>query len=160
MQVDIYDALDKDYDNIAGFGRVYRIPTEKGMVPHRFILGSKQDYEGVYLDDSKDISFFFIDGETHDTNDGIVYTAPVKICFWINLSKIGTGFRADADAHRLISGILKNDVYTEFKVNGLEKGVDNVFRGFYTKDIMKSDMQPYHLFAFSIDLPYYLTQKC
>ncbi|MCG9970995.1 hypothetical protein [Christiangramia crocea] len=158
MQADLYDGLSDHFTSIEGFGRVYKFPQDDSFIPKRYDVNVK-DYESVYLDDTKGCSFFFIDGDDHDTEDGIVYTAPVKIVFWMDLSKLDDSHRADAEAHRLAAMFLK-EVPLEFTYEGLEKGIDTVFKGFNTKDIQKDDLQPWHLFALKIKLSYYLTQKC
>lgn len=160
MQTSIYDALNADFDNVAGFGRVYRVPTENKPIACVFDNGTTNDYKEIYLDDRNDVQFCFIDEERHKTSDGVVYIAPVKVVFWFNLSILGEGFRADAEAHRLVSVILDQEVYSEFQITGIEKGVENVFRGFETSKIIKADLHPYHLFSFNIDLSYYLNRKC
>ena len=160
MQKGIYDALIVDFGNVEGFGRVYRVPTDNQPIPCVFKQGTGKDYQEVYLDDRNSIQFCFIDSETHKTKDGVLYSTPVKVVFWFNLNVIGKGYRADAEAHRIVSTIFKDDLFNEFTYDSIEKGIESIFRGFDTSKIKNTDMHTYHVFSFNIDLNYYLTRKC
>lgn len=159
LQEDIYTALGEYFSKIDGFGRIYKHPGESGFIPKRYDA-NKRDYEDVYLDDRVDCSFCFIDGDSHDTEDGLLYKAPVKIVFWMDLEVLSKDYRADAEAHRIAASILKDDCVGEFEFKGIDKTVNTVFTGFNTQGIHKDDLQPYHVFALNIDLSYYLTKKC
>ena len=161
MQKDIYDALTGafQFKNVEAYGRLYRNETNDGIRPQWF-SSQVADYETVYLDDTKDIILSFIDGETHNTVDGFTYVAPVKIVFWFNLDKIEVNHYPDAEAQRIASVILKENVFNELQFKQLEKGLRNVYSGFNTGDIRFDNMNPYHVFSLNIDLTYQLTKIC
>lgn len=160
FQKDLYDSLDANYTfDITGFPRVYKNNKEEGVFPETWNETS-QDYEDVYLDVSRPMQFMFIDGDTHTTEDGLYFIAPLKVVVIVNLSNIGTVGRDDAEIQREVVSAIKNDVFEEFEITGIEKTIDNVFQGFDTKTIKHSDMQPYHVFAVTGKLGYYLNKKC
>lgn len=159
MQVDIYDALLTQFPNMTGYGRVYRNESERGVIPEAFVEDTN-DYKEVFLDSSLDLSFGFIDNETHTSEDGVVYIAKIKVFFWVNISILSATERQDAEMHRIVSVILKENGYPSDNETELEKGVDNVFKGFNVENLKSSDIHPFHLFSFNFNLPYNLTKKC
>lgn len=163
MQQDIYNALVTKYGfkNVEAYGRLYKNETTTGVFPQWFEAG-KNNYVPVYLDDTKDVTVSFIDGNEHTTKDGIVYVAPVKIVFWFNLDKItdGDGKYRDAEAQRIASTILNKDVYTTYTHDRMQKGLRSVYSGFNVNEIKFDDRNPYHIFSLNINLTYRLTKKC
>jgi len=160
MQVNIYDALlvHDSINSVEGFGRVYRNQTKDGIIPEYYV--GNGDYREVYLNNTWDVSFSFIPGDNHTTTDGIVYNVPVKIVFWFNLDKIDTTNRADAEAQRIVSQIIKYELTNTYLATGIETGINNIFSGFKVDQILFDNMQPYHVFSFNMDLSYYLTKIC
>lgn len=161
MQQDIYKALTEKYgfDNVAGYGRLYRQDRIEGVFPEWYnaVTG---DYEIIYLDDTKNVIFSFIDGEDHRTEDGVVYVAPVKVVFWFNLNAITADEYRDSEAQRIASTILQEEVFTTFTHDRLQKGLRKVYAGFQINDIRFDNKQPYHVFSLNINLTYRLTKKC
>ncbi len=160
MQITLYDGLlAKDsISEVEGFGRVYKNNTENGAIPEYYL--SDGNYKELYLDNNWNVSFSFIVGDNHRTEDGIVYIAPVKIVFWFNLKKLDSTKRADAEAHRIVSEIIENEFTNTYQPTGLETGIENVYRGFRVDQIKYDDMQPFHVFSYNMDLTYYLTKTC
>lgn len=161
MQKDFYNILTGKYgfNNVAGYGRLYRRERIAGVFPEWYnsVTG---DYEIVYLDDSKEVVFSFIDGEEHRTEDGFTYVAPVKIVFWFNLNSITANEYRDSEAQRIVSSILQKEITTTFTFDRLQKGIRRVYSGFQISDIRFDDKQPYHVFSLNIELTYRLTKNC
>ena len=161
FQTDLYNSLDETFDfEIEGYPRVYRNPNDDNDVIPEVWNEGKQEYEEIYLDDKNNLKFFFIDGETHTTDDGSYFTAPLKIVFIVNLSKIDNVVRADAHAQRIITSAIREDVNESFEFEDIEKGISNVFSGFKIDQINFDDMQPWHVFAVNGRLGYYLNKNC
>lgn len=161
MQKDFYKELTEKYkfENVDGYGRLYRQERTAGVFPEWY-NSNTGEYEIIYLDDTKDIIFSFIDGDDHTTKDGIVYVAPVKIVFWFNLNAITANEYRDSEAQRIASTILNTEVFTTFTHDRLQKGLKKVYSGFQINDIRFDDKQPYTVFSLNINLTYRLTKKC
>ena len=160
FQKDLYDSLASNLNfEVYGFPRVYKNNTDKGVVPEIW-NEAKNDYDEVFLDNNQDLSFFFIDGDVHTTDNGNFFKAPLKIVFIANLEKFDTISRADSELHRLAVHSIQEDTYQDFIIDGIEKGVENVFRGFKTDQIQADDLQPWHIFAVTGKIGYYLNQRC
>lgn len=164
LQTDIYTELLVLYPTLTidGFGRAYRIAKEgnKNYVPSVFDEEGKEYIPDMYLNDNKDLTFFFIDGENHKTEDGVVFTSTLKVVFHVNLSKIDVVSRADAKVHKEVANLIRLETNGDLKIEGLEKGVPTVFRGFDTSKITFTDMHPYHIFAVIGTVNYYINNKC
>lgn len=158
FQKDLYNALDALYDfEIHAYPRIYKNPRQGGYYPEWYNQQNK-NYEDVYLDVSRPFTYFFIDDDNHVTSDGVVYTTQIKVVFIVDLSKVSTTDREDADVHRVVSIAIKNNVFENFNIKGIEKNVPRVFQGLETSKIINSDMHPYHVFAIKGELGYYLTE--
>ena len=157
LQTDIYNELSKQFDNVEGYGRVYRNNTDNGVIPEVFISGD--DYGEVFLNDTQDVTFSFITSENHSTNDGQLYITEVKAVFWFNLEKLDFEQRNDSEAQRIVSVIL-NDLIRGNEISEIQTGLSNIFNGFNIDDLKYTDMQPYHCFSINFDIQYYLTKKC
>lgn len=161
MQQDFYDALTKQFhfSKVEAYGRLYRNEKAEGVYPEWWDK-NKQDYEPVYLDDTKNVRISFIDGQSHSTEDGIFYQAPVKIVFWFNLNAIDQGAYPDAEAQRIVSFILNKKIKTDFEYDRLQKGLRGVYSGFNVNGIKFDDREPFHVFSLNINLTYQLTKNC
>jgi len=174
IQIDLYEQLSDVWSgDVEGYGRVYKnlenspddIPkyykSSKIFIPEWYNASTK-DYEDLYYDDSKSGIFCFIVGDTDTTEDSIMYTTRTKCVFMVDLSKIypsGVG-RLDSKAHRDAIEVLRNFSFNKYQIQGIDKGIDFVFSGFTTNNIRFEDMHPQHCFSVSLDLEYYLTDKC
>lgn len=161
MQRDIYKALTEKFGftNVEGYGRLYRQERIAGSFPEWY-NSNTGDYEIIYLDDTKNVIFSFIDGDDHRTDDGRNYIAPVKVVFWFNLNTITANEYRDAEAQRIASTILHEEVFTTFTHDRLQKGLRRVYAGFNIEDIKFDAKQPYTVFSLNINLIYRLTKKC
>lgn len=164
LQVDLYDGLVSLYPSISieGFGRAYRNFKEEksiNVVPELFSEDGKE-YQDAYLKDKFPFSFFFIDGENHKTQDQIVFNCPLKIVFQLDLSKFDQTSRVDAKVQKDIVRIIKNDSDGSFVIEGIEKGIRNIYGGFDINQIKLNDMHPFHVFSIYGILEYYLNNKC
>ena len=105
---------------------------------------------------------FFLEFHDHTSEDGFKFKCRIKICFMLNLEKIGyMSGRQDSEVQNLVVGTINNNPFNHFKITGLEKTVRNVFYGYTYTDIeLENDMHPLHTFAITGELEYYLTEKC
>lgn len=160
IQTPLYDSLIATWntDKLDAYGRVYKNLTEQGdYVPEVYNSVNKK-YEEVYYNNQS--CFFFIDDENHSTQDQHEYQTDVKIAFMVNLSDVKASTeRVDSDVQRDAISAIRN-LYSDFTITGIEKGIDNVFRGFKTIGIKWNDMQPLHVFAIVGELKYIVNDKC
>lgn len=159
IQVELYDAFVSQYSNVEGYGRVYKNDSDNGVIPEVFILSSN-DYQDVYLDDRFNIMFGFLDSDNHDSNDGVLFKAGVKLFVWVNLTIFSDSERNDSEAQRLVVSTLKDGGYLSDTKVTVEKRVSNVFRQFNTDKLVGVEMHPFHLFSVNFDISYQLTKKC
>lgn len=160
FQTELYDSLDAAYTfDVEGYGRAYKNQTEEGKLPEVWNESQKQ-YNEVYLDQSKPLSFFFLEDGNHTTEDSNFLIAPIKLIVWADLSQLDTVVRRDDEIQRQVYDSIRNDVNVSFEITGIQKEVDRVFSGLETTKIKFSDMQPYHLFAVTGRLGYFLTKTC
>lgn len=161
MQTDMYEYLNGFYTfDVSAYGRSYKNKkNKKDSIPEVW-NETKQEYEEVFLDDNLPFKFFFMDDTKHKTNDGILFTADIKIVFCVNLSLINSTLRNDSEVHKRVIVCINDETFNEFVVDGLEKGVEEVFRGYSTENITYTDIHPWHVFAITGTLSYYLNKKC
>lgn len=174
IQADLYEQLSLVWNgDIDGYGRVEKNPVNTGEKIPTYYQTSKivipewydstiGDYQEVYYDDNKSCVFCFLKGDLDKTNDSIVFNSNVKVVFMVDLSKIypSESERVSEKAHRDVVEILRNWGYNKFTITGIENRIDIIFREYTTDKIKFNDMHPLHSFAVTIDLQYYLTDKC
>ncbi len=157
VQSELYGLLDLRWEGtINGYGRVQK----NKQVPQWYAGGS--EYEPVYYNDNVSGNFFFIEGESHPTEDEVIFTSEVKVAFMVNLNQIQpleTG-RADSKVQRDAVEFLRRISDERFTITGLEKTVGKVFSGFDTSQIQFEDYHPTHCFAVVLKLSYYITDEC
>lgn len=162
IQSYLYDTLSPTWGDFDAYGRAYKNRKGLGFVPE--VYKGNDEYVQAYYDDSENSRgiMFFIDFIDHTTEDGFKFKARTKICFMLNLEKIGYATqRQDSLVHNLVVSALNNNPITNFKITGIEKTVRNVFYGYtYTHVELETDMHPLHTFAIIGELEYYLTDKC
>ncbi len=167
IQVEIYSALvslwsTQEYTiNLNGYGRVYKNTRGFKKIPEIF-LKQRGDYDDAFYDDNADANFFFIENDSHPSQDEVVYTNQVKVVFCLDLMKCYSGDdRLDALAHRDVISIMRNiPISGKYNITGYEVGLERIFTGFTITGIEKDDLHPTHIFAVLIDLNYSLTDKC
>lgn len=173
VQVDLYNELTKLWGDVDGFGRVYKTPVNNGEEIPKYYQTSKivipewynaatDDYEDVYYNDNKSASFCFLTQENDTTEDGMVFLSDVKCVFMMDLSKVYSSSvsRQDSRAQSEVVKILRNFNFGRYKIIGIERRIDFIFREYFTQNIKFNDMHPFHCFAVKIKLKYDLTDNC
>lgn len=174
VQVDLYEQLAEIWSgDIDGYGRVDKNPVNTGeeiptyyqtskIVIPEWYNSLKKDYEEVYYNDSKSCVFCFLIGDEDTTNDSMLFKAKVKAVFMVNLEKIypKETDRATSKAHRDAMEIMRNYSFNRYDIESIEKRIEIIFREYTTEKIRFNDMHPLHCFAITLDLEYYLTDKC
>lgn len=158
IQVRLYEALSLKWGgDIDGYGRVYRNLNNEGSYDPDWYVGANE-YKSVKYNDDFSCLFTFIDSNNHSTSDEYLFNTDVKVVFMVDLDRIFSGEtdRVDSKAHLEVLEILRSYSFNRFSINGIEKGVKNVFSGFKTSDIQFTDIHPYHCFSVNIKLNYYL----
>lgn len=149
IQKSLFNKL--SWNNIDVFGRVYRNPSDKGYRPKAYI--NDREYRDVFTNDDKAATIFFIDNETHSFISGNDFETEIKAVFMVDLEKIsGDSLRNDIDVQN--KAILEMKKHKFFTLTKIEKGIENIFKGFDTSNIRLTDMQPYHVFAIVGKLKY------
>jgi len=157
VQIALYDNLNWT-SKVDGYGRVYKNVKNDVVIPEVYI--GKNEYKDAYYNDSMDCTFFFVDDDSHVSEDEFVFKSKVKCIFMVNLKNIygNTDERLDSNAQIDVVSILRDFNYVD--ILGIEKGFKNVFSGMDTDSIKFVDIHPNHCFAINFDLSYYLTEKC
>lgn len=144
-----------DWNNIEVYGRVYRNPSDDGYRPEAYVKDG--EYKDVFTNDLKSATIFFIENEVHNFIGGYDFETEVKIVFMLDLKKIfGTNVRNDSEVQN--KAILEVRKHKYFTLTKIEKGIDNILKGFNTSNIKINDMQPYHVFAIVGKLKYSINQ--
>jgi len=157
--IDVWGGDAEPLTKIDGFGRVYKVDRDGKYIPEVYKANIKNYKDARYNNQS---CFFFIDGDYHPSEDQVVFQAPLKVVFMLNLKDLKTiSERADADVKRDVVSKLR-EYEGVFDIKGYEKTIEKVFQGFGFDDIKKSenDIQPLHVFAITGTLNYYITDKC
>ncbi|MEL4307427.1 hypothetical protein [Joostella sp. CR20] len=163
IQTVLYDELLKVWQGeLDGYGRVYKNERDGKVIPEVWRKDKNNYLETLYNNKS---CFFFIDGDEHTSEDGIVYSTSLKIAFMVNLNKVlpNEEERADASVKRDVIEVLRTNVFNGFQLTEgatYQKGIEQVFRGLDTSNLNFNDMQPLHVFAITGTLNYYVNNKC
>lgn len=162
IQTVLYTNLSQSWGDFDAYGRAYKNRKRLGFIPEVY-KGDNEYVDAFYndVDNPKGI-MFFLEFHDHSTEDGFLFKTRIKICFMINLDRIGyTSGRQDQEVHNLVVSTLNNNPLNHFNITGIEKTVRNVFYGYtYTDVELENDMHPLHTFAVIGELEYYLTEKC
>lgn len=167
VQTDLYSELVNLWSTqqyaikLNGYGRVYKNTRGFKKIPEIF-LGKENDYEDAFYDDNADANFFFIENDSHSSDDEVFFVNKMKVVFSMDLTKCYSGTdRLDALAHRDVISIMRNiPMSGKYNITGYEVGLERIFSGFSITGIEKDDLHPTHIFAVLIDLNYSLTDKC
>lgn len=158
MQTTLYDSLLKKWGEIEMYGRVYKNPRKKKMIPE-FYDGER--YIGdMYLDSKENGKVFFIDSDVHRNVDEGLFESKIKVVFILNLEKIYPDGRNDDKAQKDAFTSIQQDVFVDFDVTEIEKTINRVFSGFDVSQIQEDDMHPFHVFSINGNLKYNLTNNC
>lgn len=157
LQTGLYSYLTTKWQGaFQGFGRVYRNAKDNETpVPEWF---NGVDYTPVYYDDRYAVNMFFTDDQTHETKDGFMYEAKVKVSFMMDLTKVLPNFthRPDEETRKFVVGWLNQN--TDYQITAIAKGIDAVFLGWDKRGIKFNDMHPYHTFCVKMNVMYHLTE--
>jgi len=143
------------------FGRVRKNPIQPtGFYPEAYIGGG--EYRDLYLDDTVNATICFIEEDRdHSTDDfNEYYFAEGKFVVMMNLKKCypNINHRADSEAQAdVIAQIKKNKMFT---IDGVQKEIKNIFKGFNTDKIILDDMHPFHIFAITGTMKYNVKINC
>jgi hypothetical protein len=172
IQEEIYTALPAFWEgDIEGFGKVYKnvqnssdnIPkyykSSKIFIPEVY-NSLKGSYEDVFYDNNKACVFCFLIDDKDSTEDNLVFTTKVKVVFMVNLTMIYPNSieRQDSKSQKDVIQILR-EINGDYKINEVQRGIDNIFNQYTTSGVKFEDIQPLHSFAVNIDLNYYLTDE-
>lgn len=174
FQVDLYRELAKVWSgDIDGYGRVEKVPVNKGDGVPDYYKASKiitpewfnsvtRNYEEVFYNDKKSCVFCFIKDDIDRTEDEQHFTTKSKCVFMVDLSKIypNDTERVTSKAHRDAMEIFRNFGFNKFEIKSIEQRIETIFFEYSTTNIKFNDMHPLHCFAITMDLEYFLTDKC
>ncbi|RUT68687.1 hypothetical protein D0817_20215 [Flavobacterium cupreum] len=151
IQTSLFDKL--GWTPIDVFGRVHKnISKEKGLVPEFYV--GKNEYKDVFTNDLKSANVFFIDNDEHTTTNRIFYYSEVKIVFMVDLKKVKPAIAHRADMEVEIDALKVVKRHRMFEVDGFEKGIETVFKGFNIDHVKLLNIQPHHVFAITGKLKY------
>lgn len=147
--------------NVDYYGRVQRtVNMDKKSVLPTVQLNNSESKE-VYYDDQKAPggNVFFIESEDHTTKDGKLFTAEVSIVFMLNLNNIfpGATYRADSEIQDHAVKLIKR--HGAMEITGIRKGISNIMKGFSVANIVRNNIQPYHMFAIKGNVRYMFNCK-
>lgn len=168
IQIDLYSALSAKWQGeIEGYGKIYRNPVNRGTDQPEAYATSKiitpewfnavtQDYESVYYNDNKSCVFCFLLNDSDDSEDEYVFTNRGKIVFMSDLDKIypGVAQRQDSKQEAEAIRILNKISHRRFKILGIERRIENIFREFSSKEVRFDNMNKRNVFAVHIELNY------
>jgi len=142
------------------FGRIRRNPVSNDFYPEAYIANG--EYGDLYLNDSVNATICFIEEDRDHTTDDFneFYFAEGKFVVMMNLKNCYPIIlhRADSEAQLdVIAQIKKNKMFT---IDGIQKGLENIFKGFKTDNIKTDDMQPFHCFAITGTMKYKININC
>lgn len=157
IQIGLYGFLPTVWSGaLQGFGRAHRSPTDIDVPVPQWFNGI--DYTDVRFDDMYAANFFYTEDKTHETTDGVVYEAKVKLCFMVNLEGIlpGFGHSPDEEARLPIVQYLNENAGGMYDITSIAKGIEAVFLGWDTRNVKYLDLHPYHTFCVKMNVYYYL----
>ena len=150
------------FDNIDFYGRVHKVLSKdlKSFVPEVYV--TKSERKEVFYDDrnAKGGNVFFAEeDDKHTTKDGVLFVAKIKIVFMLNLDAIypEATKRTDTEIQDHCLKLVRKT--GSFNITSVEKGLDNILKGFNTNGIKLHDMQPYHIFSINGELKYMFNCK-
>lgn len=142
-------------DRWVSYDRAYGNPTEGGAIPEHFTGGV--DYKEVLFDDRHLMtSFYWMEESQNPNSDGLI-VANVSLIVQAQIGEIypNDGQRYDETLRNQFYYHSNNYVsYDKFKFNGIETGIDNVFREFKRQNIRFDDMSKKHVFRLNYEARY------
>ena len=145
--------IDKQLNTVGGwdidiYHKIYREYMNDKAYPYAFVGG--KDYQEVFVNDKSngEVGFYLTTTRTIDT----ALSVNCDVIFSIDLDKIDNGSLQREDEKAILLALEAVDKCSD--VTSVKTGLDNVFKGFSTKDIKRGDMQPFLNFSFSIEIEY------
>jgi len=142
------------FSNVDYYGRVLRgLDSDgKSIVPE--VMISSTESKEVYYSDEKAIggNVLFIDSDKHETKDGKLFIAKIKIVFMLNLNKIKSTPLTDSEVQDICIKLIQKSKAIE--ITSIETGLKKVLDGFNIQNIKLSDSRPYCIFSINGDLNY------
>lgn len=136
------------------YHRAYKNPTKtrNGLVPEMFVNGI--DYSEVLMDDTVDLTTFFIVSDSRPFEDGLIST---EIALIVQASKldnlIDSPHRPDEEMNARFINKLTN-LHSNVKLTSVEHGIDNVYREFVRTKIKLDDMNQRYVARFNMSVRY------
>lgn len=160
---DLYTHLTTKWaGEIKAYGRVYRNENDGESPVPEWFNPVKGEYEPVYYDDNFSATLFFMDDQTHETQDEFTFDAKIKVVVMADLNKLYPNYsdRVDERATMAVLNFLQENAYIgNYKVTGIVKTIDAVFLGFDRTNIKFNNFGKYATFAIKLTL-YYDTHSC
>lgn len=148
-------AANLGFTNVDFYGRVQKVRSKDGksFTPEFYAEWPKR--REVYYDGKKAPggNIFFIDSDEQPLKNGML-ESKVKVVFMLNLEKLYTNltYWPDSEVQDKCYKLLKR--LGTIENLSIEKGIDNVFKGFDISGIKLNGMQPYHTFSINGVLKY------
>jgi len=142
-------------DSWVSYDRAYGNPTDGGAIPEHFTGG--KDYKEVLFDDRHLMtSFYWMEESQNPNSDGlIVVTISLIVQAQIGNMYPNDGQRYDEALRNQFYYHSNNYVsYDKFKFNGIETGINNVFREFKRQNIQFENMSEKHVFRLNYEAKY------
>jgi hypothetical protein len=173
IQILLHEEVSKIWlGDIDGYGRIYRTPLNSGadtpeayatskVITPEWFNAEKQNYESVYFNDNKSTTFCFLTSEDDNTEDEYVFSNNVKVIFMSDLDKIYPNVPQRQDSKQEVEAIeiLNSISYNRFKITGVERRIENIFREFSSKELKYENMNKHHVFSINITLNYTIANK-
>jgi hypothetical protein len=146
-------------DSWDSYDRAYGNPTEGGEMPEHFT--GNIDYKEVLFDDRQLMTSFYWMGERQTVLETGLFQSEVSLIVQAQIGEIypNDGQRYDESLRNQFYFNSQN--YTRqdsFRLNGIETGIDNVYREFFRQNIRFTDMSKYHVFRLNYTVTY--TPEC
>lgn len=158
LQNRLFDLLSDDIVNWDCNHRIYEIPKDGKMTPHRY--KSNDEYDEVFMNDNFACTSFFMVGSESDVSDGNP-RFDVSIIFQTLLNKVFPDIvhRADEEMKSLVYNAINKTVYRDQLVK-ITTGIDGVYREFDKSQIELNDMSKYHVMRFDFKNIGYSPLEC
>lgn len=161
FQKSLYPLVLDRWGEVEMYGRATRNTSKRGNHPE--VYDSKRRYIEVLLDSKKLGQVFFLEGVRHDNLDEGMFSAPLKVVFFVNLDKFEQSVHKDErrdDLAQKQAYQWVDELFYDFEISGLEKTMEEVFAGYSIDKSLFDDMHPFHVFAITGSLMYELKNKC
>ena len=142
------------------YDRVYKTPSKGGLIPELFTGDQDVDYEEVFYNDTFEMTSYFVASDDVDSSEGDAIQ-DVSLIVQANIKALYSAIahRADEELRVLFMSLSENyPMGDTFTFNGVEMGIDNVYREFEKEQIKWDDMSRQHVFRLNFTVRY--TPEC